>query len=74
MEYLDLVRFVKLLLYPGLEPPPDWPKNGGISVENIRVRYASNLDAVLRDVSIEFPAGQKVREIVQNRVQKISCP
>ncbi len=44
----------------GLEPPLDWPKEGAISVENISVRYAQELDPVLKGVDVVFNPGEKV--------------
>ncbi|XP_033637853.1 ATP-binding cassette sub-family C member 9-like [Asterias rubens] len=46
--------------YEGIEPPYDWPSKGAISIQNISVRYAEELDAVLKDVSVEIEAGKKV--------------
>ena len=48
------------ILISGLEPPPDWPKNGEICIENVSVRYARDLDPVLKGVNVIFQAGQKV--------------
>jgi len=44
----------------GNEPPPSWPERGAIKVENLTLRYAPNLAAVIRDVSFDVEPGAKV--------------
>ncbi|XP_072037224.1 ATP-binding cassette sub-family C member 9-like isoform X2 [Amphiura filiformis] len=44
----------------GIEPPPYWPQKGEIQAQNISVRYAQELDPVIKNVNINIPAGQKV--------------
>ncbi|XP_038050112.1 ATP-binding cassette sub-family C member 9-like isoform X2 [Patiria miniata] len=46
--------------YQGMEPPFDWPSKGAISIEDISVRYAEELDPVLKDVTVHIQAGEKV--------------
>ncbi|XP_072177741.1 ATP-binding cassette sub-family C member 9-like [Diadema setosum] len=46
--------------YGGIEPPPSWPQKGEIQIENICVRYARDLDAVLNDVNITIPSQDKL--------------
>ncbi|XP_038050114.1 ATP-binding cassette sub-family C member 9-like [Patiria miniata] len=46
--------------YQGMEPPSDWPSKGAISIEDISVRYAEELDPVLKDVTVHIQAGEKV--------------
>ncbi|KAJ3103839.1 hypothetical protein HDU96_009130 [Phlyctochytrium bullatum] len=41
------------------EAPP-WPSAGAISVKNLELRYAQDLDPVLKDVSVDIPGGSKV--------------
>ncbi|XP_071504808.1 ATP-binding cassette sub-family C member 9-like [Diadema antillarum] len=63
MNAVERVQFYSSLSrekYEGLEPPPNWPHRGQISVDSISVRYASDLDPVLRDVSVNIRAGEKV--------------
>ena len=48
----------------GIEPPPSWPENGEIEMEDISVRYAAELDAVLKGVTLTIPKGGKVRVIL----------
>ena len=38
----------------------DWPHLGDISLENISVRYAEELESVLSNVSLHFSPGEKV--------------
>ncbi|KAL2912111.1 Transporter of the ATP-binding cassette (ABC) [Polyrhizophydium stewartii] len=44
----------------GSRPPPNWPQNGNISVENLTLRYAPDADPVLSNVSFRALAGEKV--------------
>jgi ABC-type multidrug transport system fused ATPase/permease subunit len=41
-------------------PPPSWPSKGHISIRNLEMRYAPDQDPVLKDISVEIPAGSKV--------------
>ena len=44
----------------GNELSPSWPERGSIKVENLTLRYATNLPAVIRDVSFDVEPGAKV--------------
>ena len=44
----------------GLEPPQNWPNCGTVKLENVSVRYGQETDPVLRDITVEFQAGEKV--------------
>ncbi|XP_041459434.1 ATP-binding cassette sub-family C member 9-like isoform X1 [Lytechinus variegatus] len=46
--------------YSGTEPPSTWPDKGLIKMENISVRYAQDLDAVLTDVNLTIPDQNKL--------------
>ena len=46
---------------PGREPPPNWPEDGRIQFERVSVRYSTDSDPVLRAVSVDLKAGEKVR-------------
>ncbi|XP_033648066.1 ATP-binding cassette sub-family C member 9-like [Asterias rubens] len=46
--------------YEGLEPPQNWPNCGTVKLENVSVRYGQETDPVLRDITVEFQAGEKV--------------
>ncbi|XP_071492094.1 ATP-binding cassette sub-family C member 9-like [Diadema antillarum] len=46
--------------YEGLEPPPDWPSKGEIDIDGINVRYASELDPVLHDVTLTVSPLEKL--------------
>ncbi|GAA6060372.1 hypothetical protein JCM10212_004556 [Sporobolomyces blumeae] len=41
-------------------PPPSWPDRGAISIASIEMRYRPELPPVLRDLSLEIKAGEKV--------------
>ncbi|CAH1793470.1 unnamed protein product [Owenia fusiformis] len=42
------------------KPPPAWPQEGAIAVDNYSVRYREGLDLVLKDVSFNVQPGEKV--------------
>ena len=42
------------------QAPAAWPSKGEMVVENLSMRYRSNLDLVLKNVSFTVPAGSKV--------------
>ncbi|XP_006811395.2 ATP-binding cassette sub-family C member 8-like [Saccoglossus kowalevskii] len=47
--------------YQGVyNPPGDWPDRGDIQFENVSVRYADDLEAVLYNINIHFKSGQKI--------------
>ncbi|ORX49052.1 hypothetical protein DM01DRAFT_1394384 [Hesseltinella vesiculosa] len=43
-----------------LDPPSAWPSKGAIEIENLQVRYAKDLDPVLKGISVSIRAGEKV--------------
>lgn len=43
------------------DPPPSWPEQGQISFTNVEMAYREGLPLVLKDVTFEFIAGEKVR-------------
>ncbi|KAF8578287.1 multidrug resistance-associated ABC transporter [Ramaria rubella] len=43
-----------------MDPPPSWPSNGSISFKNVELAYREGLPLVLKDVSFEIKAGEKV--------------
>ncbi|XP_022102313.1 ATP-binding cassette sub-family C member 9-like [Acanthaster planci] len=46
--------------YSGAEPSAGWPHSGEIRIDNVSVRYAEDLEAVLRNVSVYLKSGEKV--------------
>ncbi|KAF8580407.1 multidrug resistance-associated ABC transporter [Ramaria rubella] len=42
------------------DPPPSWPSKGSISFTNVELAYREGLPLVLKDVSFEIKAGEKV--------------
>lgn len=44
----------------GIEPPGSWPDKGQIELDDISVRYASDLDPVLKGVTLTIPEKEKV--------------
>jgi ABC-type multidrug transport system fused ATPase/permease subunit len=42
------------------DPPPQWPQNGEIKFQNVELAYRKGLPLVLKDVSFQVNAGEKV--------------
>jgi ATP-binding cassette, subfamily C (CFTR/MRP), member 1 len=42
------------------DPPPSWPEKGAISFSHVDMAYRPGLPLVLKDVSFEVKAGEKV--------------
>ncbi|KAL0136787.1 P-loop containing nucleoside triphosphate hydrolase protein [Mucor lusitanicus] len=43
-----------------IRPPPHWPTQGAIEVKDLEVRYAADLDPVLRDLSFTVKPREKI--------------
>lgn len=43
------------------DPPPSWPEKGQISFTDVEMAYREGLPLVLKDVTFQFDAGEKVR-------------
>ncbi|KAI8065794.1 P-loop containing nucleoside triphosphate hydrolase protein [Gongronella butleri] len=41
-------------------PPPEWPTHGAIEIEDLKVRYDSDLDLVLKGVSANIKGGESI--------------
>ena len=50
----------------GSEPAAGWPQNGEIRIDNLSVRYAEDLEAVLKNVSVYLKSGEKVKKCSQH--------
>ena len=42
------------------DPPPSWPSKGEISFSNVALAYREGLPLVLKDISFQVNAGEKV--------------
>jgi ATP-binding cassette subfamily C (CFTR/MRP) protein 1 len=42
------------------DPPPSWPSKGEISFSNVELAYREGLPLVLKDISFQVNAGEKV--------------
>jgi len=58
VEYADTPSEAALIVEP--RPPAAWPHAGAVSFENLRLRYAADLPEVLKGVTFDISAGQKV--------------
>jgi ATP-binding cassette, subfamily C (CFTR/MRP), member 1 len=45
---------------PENKPPPEWPQNGQISIDDISLRYRPGLPLVLKNIAVNIKAGEKV--------------
>ena len=45
------------------DPPPEWPERGAIRFEDVKMAYREGLPDVLRGVTFEIKAGEKVGTI-----------
>lgn len=43
------------------DPPPSWPDKGAINFSHVKMAYRPGLPLVLKDVSFDVKAGEKVR-------------
>ena len=48
--------------------PDTWPTKGEITFENVSLRYVSQREPVISNLSLKIPAGQKV-EITKNQIK-----
>ena len=47
-------------LPPNKKPPPEWPQQGEILLNDVSFSYAADTPAVLKSLSCHIPAGEKV--------------
>ncbi|KAJ2784563.1 Transporter of the ATP-binding cassette (ABC) [Coemansia javaensis] len=59
VEYLDVEPEAPVTV-AGCAPPAGWPSAGRISVEGLELRYAPGLPPVIRGVTFQVRAGEKV--------------
>ncbi|KAJ7113275.1 multidrug resistance-associated ABC transporter [Mycena crocata] len=57
-EYTDLVQEPAEFIEP--RPAPSWPEHGAIRCENLVIRYAPELPAVLHNLSFDIKPGEKI--------------
>ncbi|GAA5860817.1 hypothetical protein JCM3774_003151 [Rhodotorula dairenensis] len=55
---------------PSTAPPPGWPSQGRISMRNVVIRYRPELPAVLRNLTLEIGAGEKIGVVGQTGAGK----
>lgn len=58
-EYLDVDQEAKAIV-PESRPPANWPSQGAIQFVNYSTRYRSDLEPVLRNVTFNVNAGERV--------------
>ncbi|KAJ1831821.1 Transporter of the ATP-binding cassette (ABC) [Coemansia sp. RSA 2711] len=59
VEYLDVEPEAPVAI-ADRTPPPEWPAEGGIHVEDLVLRYADSLPPVIRGISFEVRPREKV--------------
>jgi ABC-type multidrug transport system fused ATPase/permease subunit len=45
---------------PENKPPPEWPQSGQISIDDISLRYRPGLPLVLKNITVNVKAGEKI--------------
>lgn len=62
IEYSKLRPEAPLTTPTGKEQPPQsWPHNGAIHLHQMKLRYAEDTPYILKDISVDIHAGEKVR-------------
>lgn len=54
------------------KPPADWPSQGNITFDQITLRYRPGLPLVLKNLSLEFKAGEKIGVVGRTGAGKTS--
>ena len=54
------------------EPPADWPKEGGIKCEKLKMRYREKLPLVLKGISFEAKPNDKIGIVGRTGSGKLS--
>ena len=58
---VDKQYFLISCLHTGVfDPPDDWPFLGDITVRNVEMRYAKELEPVLQNINLRIKGGEKV--------------
>ncbi|KAJ3224277.1 Multidrug resistance-associated protein 4 [Clydaea vesicula] len=70
LEYTNLPSEAKEIT--DLRPPPDWPHEGCVSVNNLSLEYPGSSKVVLKDITVEFEAGQKIAVVGRTGAGKSS--
>lgn len=60
MEYANLPSEPPLESTAENKPPVEWPQNGTIQFQDLSFKYSANGEFVLRDITIDVKAGEKV--------------
>lgn len=59
IQYLDIAVEAPPLI-PHTAPPPDWPREGAITMSHLKLRYRPGLDLVLRGIDCEIKPREKI--------------
>ncbi|KAJ3112677.1 hypothetical protein HDU96_004307 [Phlyctochytrium bullatum] len=59
-EYVGGVEQEREDIVEGLRPPAEWPTCGAVSIKDLVLSYAPDLEPVLKGVSVEIPGGCKL--------------
>ena len=61
LAYTTAYEAEKPAIIPHKRPPADWPSRGQITLDSLVVRYRPDLAPVLKGLSLNIKAGEKVR-------------
>lgn len=59
LEYTKLPE-ERLRKSEATRPPPDWPSEGSIMIENLTVQYRAELEPVLKELTVSIQGGHNV--------------
>ncbi|WFD44005.1 hypothetical protein MPSI1_002670 [Malassezia psittaci] len=58
--YADTLKQEAPQRIPDTKPPPNWPSEGSVELENVWLKYRSNLPYVLKGLSLQVHGGEKI--------------
>ncbi|XP_066435021.1 ATP-binding cassette sub-family C member 5-like isoform X2 [Eleutherodactylus coqui] len=58
--YIENLESETPLHFPTNSPPKEWPQNGGITFENVEMRYRDSLPLVLKKISFTIEPREKI--------------
>eukprot|EP00611_Tribonema_gayanum_P009110 TRINITY_DN1883_c0_g1_i4.p1 TRINITY_DN1883_c0_g1~~TRINITY_DN1883_c0_g1_i4.p1 ORF type:complete len:1412 (-),score=345.61 TRINITY_DN1883_c0_g1_i4:192-4049(-) len=69
-----MLHYSKLPAEPdsGVKAPEDWPRSGGIEVQDLHVRYREDLPLVLKGITFAVPPGTKLGIVARTGAGKSS--
>jgi ABC-type multidrug transport system fused ATPase/permease subunit len=57
---ISAFKFLEIEKQNGIEPASDWPRNGGVEIKGLNVRYSDDSPLVLDDINLKVSPGQRI--------------